>query len=227
VLAGEPPTVPAPTPVDGLRLGVPRQIVLDGVDTTVSVAFSRVLTRLSAAGVRVIDFDMPALDLIPPVNAKGGFVAPEALAWHKDLMARREAEYDPRVASRIRRGFEQSAVDMIELIAARSAIMAEAARQTRDIDALLLPTVPIVAPRFEELADDADYARINILVLRNPSLFNFLDRPAITVPCASDGLPVGAMLVGKHGHDRRLLALAQAVEPVVASSPLPNPSKSA
>ena len=94
--------------------------------------------------------------------------------------------------------------------------MAEAAEQTRDFDALLLPTTPIVAPRFDELADDAGYARLNIMVLRNPSLFNFLDRPAATLPCATDGLPVGAMLVGKRGHDRRLLAIARAVEPVIA-----------
>jgi aspartyl-tRNA(Asn)/glutamyl-tRNA(Gln) amidotransferase subunit A len=216
ILAGTTPTPPEALPLAGLRLAVPQQIVLDGLDSTVSAAFSRTLTRLSQAGAHLSDLDMPALTRIAALGAKGGFAAPEALAWHRNLLENRGAEYDPRVALRIRRGAEQSAVDYIELLAARKAIMAEAADQTRDFDALLLPTTPIVAPRFDELADDAGYTRLNIMVLRNPSLFNFLDRPAATLPCATDGLPVGAMLVGTRGHDRRLLAIARAVEPAIA-----------
>lgn len=216
VLAGESPTVPDAAPVAGLRLAVPREIVLDGLDATVSAAFSDALSRLSRAGARITDLSVPALARIPAVNAKGGFVTSEALAWHKDLIEARGPEYDPRVASRILRGSGMSAVDYIDLLEARDAIMAEAAEQTRDFDALLMPTVPVVAPRFDELADDADYTRLNMMVLRNPSLFNFLDRPAVTLPCASGGLAVGAMLVGRRGHDRRLLALARGIEPVVA-----------
>jgi aspartyl-tRNA(Asn)/glutamyl-tRNA(Gln) amidotransferase subunit A len=218
VLAGEAAYPPEALPLEGLRIGVPQQIVLDGLDATVSSAFSRTLTRLSQAGAHLSDLDMPALTRIAEVGAQGGFAAPEALAWHKDLLEQRGSEYDPRVAIRIRRGAGQSAVDYIELLAARKAIMAEAAEQTRDFDALLMPTTPIVAPRFDELADDASYTRLNIMVLRNPSLFNFLDRPAATLPCATDGLPVGAMLVGKRNHDRRLLAIARAMEPVIASA---------
>jgi aspartyl-tRNA(Asn)/glutamyl-tRNA(Gln) amidotransferase subunit A len=215
ILAGAAPIPPEALPLAGLRLAVPQQIVLDGLDSTVSAAFSRTLTRLSQAGAHLSDLDMPALTRITALGAKGGFAASEALAWHKNLLEERGAEYDPRVALRIRRGTEQSAVDYIELLAARKAIMAEAEKQTRDFDALLLPTTPIVAPRFDELADDAGYTRLNTLILRNPSLFNFLDRPAATLPCATDGLPVGAMLVGKCFHDRRLLAIACAVEPTI------------
>ncbi|GEO40292.1 amidase [Skermanella aerolata] len=216
VMAGEPAHAPEALPLAGLRIGVPEQIVLDGLDATVSAAFSRTLTRLSQAGAHLSDLDMPALIRIAEVGGRGGFAAPEALAWHKSLLEHRGSEYDPRVSVRIRRGAEQSAVDYIELLAARKAIMAEAVEQTRDFDALLLPTTPIVAPRFDEVADDAGYTRLNIMVLRNPSLFNFLDRPAVTLPCTTDGLPVGAMLVGKRHHDRRLLAIARAVEPVIA-----------
>jgi trk system potassium uptake protein TrkH len=129
----------------------------------------------------------------------------------------RERHYDPRVAVRIRRGLEQTAVDYIELIHARAALIREVDAATRDFDLLLMPTVPFVAPRFAELADDAEYGRINMLALRNPSVWNFLDRPAISLPCAGGGLPVGAMLVGRRGHDRRLLAISLGAEPVLAA----------
>jgi aspartyl-tRNA(Asn)/glutamyl-tRNA(Gln) amidotransferase subunit A len=216
VLAGETPAVPAPMAVSGLRLAVPREIVLDGLDETVAAAFARALDRLSRAGARITEFSMPALTRIATANGKGGFATAEALAWHKDLLESRGDQYDPRVAVRIRRGAGQSAVDYIDLLAARTSIMAEAAAQTRAFDALVLPTVPLVAPRFDELEKDADYARLNVMMLRNPSLFNFLDRPAVTLPCASDGLPVGLMLVGERHQDHRLLVMALGLEPVVA-----------
>ncbi|WP_281352687.1 amidase [Skermanella pratensis] len=99
VLAGESPAmpnaVPDAAPVAGLRLAVPQEIVLDGLDATVSAAFSDALSRLSGAGARITDLSVPALARIPAVNAKGGFVTSEALAWHKDLIASRGAGYDP------------------------------------------------------------------------------------------------------------------------------------
>ncbi|HYG85472.1 MAG TPA: amidase [Azospirillum sp.] len=215
VMAGQAPAVPDAADVAGLRIGVPKNIVLDGMDATVSAAFQRALEALSGAGARVVEVDLAVLDRIPQANAKGGFSAPEAYAWHRDLLERAGDRYDPRVRVRILRAQEQSAADYIELTRTRAALMAEAEAGTRGFDVLAMPTVPVVPPRFAELVDDAEYARINMLVLRNPSLWNFLDRPAVSLPMATDGLPAGLMLVGKRGHDRNLLRVARGVEGVV------------
>lgn len=215
VMAGAAPVVPEAVDLAGLRLGVPRNIVLGGLDATVAAAFGRALAALSAAGARVVEIDLSVLDRIPQANAKGGFASPEAYAWHRDLLARAGDRYDPRVRVRILRGQEQSAADYIELTRIRTALMAEAEAATRAYDALVMPTVPVVPPRMDELADDGEYARVNMLVLRNPSLWNFLDRPAVSLPMATSGLPAGLMLVGKRGHDRNLMRVARAVEPVV------------
>ena len=52
-----------------------------------------------------------------------------------------------------------------------------------------------------------------MLVLRNPSIANFLDRCSISIPCHRAGdAPVGLMLFGEHGADRRLLSIAAAIE---------------
>ena len=80
-------------------------------------------------------------------------------------------------------------------------------------DALLLPTVPIVAPRIADLDDESAYRDINLTLLRNPTIANFLDACAISLPCHRPGeAPVGLMLIGHHGGDARLFDIAAAVE---------------
>jgi aspartyl-tRNA(Asn)/glutamyl-tRNA(Gln) amidotransferase subunit A len=95
-------------------------------------------------------------------------------------------------------------------------MMQRVARVTASVDAVIMPTVPVVAPAIAELADTDTATRTTLFLLRNPSLANFLDRCAISLPCHRAGeAPVGLMLLGEHGADRRLLALAQSVAAVV------------
>jgi aspartyl-tRNA(Asn)/glutamyl-tRNA(Gln) amidotransferase subunit A len=66
------------------------------------------------------------------------------------------------------------------------------------------------------VADDDAYYRTNLLVLRNSSIANFLDRCALSLPCNQPGQPpVGLMLMGEHGADRRLLGIGLTVEKVL------------
>src|SRR5215467_10224121 len=85
-----------------------------------------------------------------------------------------------------------------------------------------MPTVPIIAPPLAALAApvaDEAYRTANMLVLRNPGAANLLDRCAISIPCHRAGeAPVGLMLVGETGADRRLLTIASAIEQLVAPS---------
>ena len=77
--------------------------------------------------------------------------------------------------------------------------------------------VPIVAPRLTDLESEEAYRDANLLVLRNPSVANVLDRCSISIPCQRAGeAPVGLMLIGEHGTDRRLLAISAAIEQIVS-----------
>jgi aspartyl-tRNA(Asn)/glutamyl-tRNA(Gln) amidotransferase subunit A len=219
VIAGaEVPTPPAPRPLAGLRLGLPRGTFLtDDIDLTVGNAFQRALSRLSAAGVRIEMFDLPELAEIPQVNAKGGFAASEAWAWHQGLIAERASQYDPRILARIRRGEGMSAADYIALLAARQRISAAIAARTAHFDAVVTPTCPIIPPALAEVAAEADYNRINLLLLRNPAVGNFLDRCSISLPIHRPGeAPVGLMLTGESMADAALFGLAAAVEAALA-----------
>jgi aspartyl-tRNA(Asn)/glutamyl-tRNA(Gln) amidotransferase subunit A len=213
ILAGESPTPPVPGTLSGLRLAVPENFGLDGMDPHVSAAFERALDLLSAAGARIARARFPTFDTIPTINAKGGFASAEAYAWHRALLAEKGAQYDPRIRPRIARGENQSAADYLDLLAARRRLIAEFDAATRPFDALLLPTTPIVPPRIAELDDEREYGRQNLLILRNTAVGNFLDRCAISLPCHRPGdPPVGLMLMGETLGDTRLFSIAAAVE---------------
>ena len=216
VLAGEPVAAPAALPVAGLRLGVLQGFVLEGLAPEVASAFGDACARLSRAGATVADLPLAEIEEILAINASGGFAPIEAYAWHRPLLARRGADYDPRVRTRIERASGMSAADFIDLCAARADLIARIAPRTAPFDALLMPTVAITAPPISAFDRDEDYRHLNALILRNPSVINFLDRCAITIPIQPPGAaPVGLMVIGEHGADRRLLALAQGIEAAI------------
>ena len=213
VLAGDAATPPVPASLNGLRLAVPTNVVLEGMDAAVSGAFDRALAALSRAGAHIVHVHFPAFDEVPAVNAKGGFAASEAYAWHRALLAEKAQGYDPRIRMRIERGERMTAAEYVELAAARRRLVADFDASTRQFDALVMPTVPIVPPRIAELDDEREYNRINLHILRNTALGNFFDRCSISLPCHREGEPpVGLMLVGETLGDARLFAIAAAVE---------------
>jgi len=219
VLAGETPVLPPSRAVVGLRFAVPQTFVVGGVDDQVAAAFSRALSALSRAGARVTDIALDELSDYSRINAGGGFSPPEAYAWHRDLLTRRGADYDPRVRRRIEGGRDMSAADYVTLIAERARFIARIDAATADYDALLWPTVPIVAPPISAFAEDAEFFRLNGLILRNAAIVNFLDRCALSLPVERAGEPpVGLMLVGRNGEDRTLLGMGLGIEAALASS---------
>ncbi|WP_431226226.1 amidase [Burkholderia contaminans] len=217
MLAGLEPHVPAARPLEGVRLGVLTNYVTDGVDADVAAALDAALKHLEAAGAIVTEVRFPALDRLPDVN-RFGFSPIEAYAWHRPLLAKHRDQYDPRVLTRILKGEPASAADYLDLLAARTAMLDEAAHTVWSrFDALVAPTVPVVPPRIAELeANDDAFTRTNALILRNPSAFNFLDACALSLPChPRDAAPVGLMLAAAPHRDDALLAIGQAVEAVL------------
>jgi len=205
-------------PIASLRFAVPRTMVLDSLDPTVARAFDWALSRLAAAGATIETIDLPLLGEIASINASGGFAAAESWTWHRKLLAERGADYDPRVALRIRRGAAMTAADYIELLAARRDSIGRMEEAMRPYDALLSPTVPIVAPAIGPLvASDEAFFAANGLLLRNPSIVNLLDGCALSLAChAEDELPVGLMLWAAAMRDDAVLDAGLAVEAALA-----------
>ena len=203
-------------PEGGIRLGVLDGYVTEKMDEIVAGAYQDALTRLSHRGVRIMPLDIPQLSRLPEINRKGGLVGADAYAWHRNLLETRADYYDPWVRDRFSAGKSQTAADYIAVGQERKRLQSLVDKKQEQFDALVLPTVQIVPPTIDELQDQDHSNEVNLLCLRNTAVGNFLDLPAISIPCHADGsLPVGLMLFGVRGHDRRLLSVARGLERVI------------
>ena len=217
VLAGERPGRVEQVSLSGLRMAIPSNIVLDGLDADVAAGFARALEILETKGAVISELRFAALDEIAAAHARASFAGAEAFAWHRALLASDGDRYDPRIRARIERGAGMLAADYIELVAARAGIVSRMDAQTRDFDVLVMPTCPLVPARIADLDAVDEYNRVNLLQLRNTTLGNFLDRCAISLPCQRPGeAPVGLMLMGETMADAKLFRVAGAVEAALA-----------
>jgi amidase/aspartyl-tRNA(Asn)/glutamyl-tRNA(Gln) amidotransferase subunit A len=204
------------------RLAVPRQLMLDGMDSAVASAFERTLGRLSAAGARIETVDLPELAQAPQLQARCTFAGAEAAAWHRDWLQPHAHLYDPRVLLRLQKGATMLAPDYVALVAERQAWITRMERAIGHFDALLSPTVPTVAPPLSEVApgaerDDAFFA-LNGLLLRNTTAINLLDGCALSLPCHQAGeLPVGLMVWQGAWRDDGVLHASLLIEAALAA----------
>ncbi|TCH97676.1 amidase [Roseococcus sp. SYP-B2431] len=213
--AEEAPALPEGS-LAGLRFGILHNIVEEGMEGEVARPYARALALLEQAGAKLVDLAIPELERMPQINAKGGLTASEAHAWHRELIASDGPRYDPLILKRILRGEKMTASDYLEAVKGRAEVIAGAAARTAPFDAVLCPTVPLAPPPIAAVAEEGEYNRINLLLLRNTTIANFLDRCAISLPCHLPGeAPAGLMLMGEAMADARLFAIAVAVERIL------------
>jgi aspartyl-tRNA(Asn)/glutamyl-tRNA(Gln) amidotransferase subunit A len=215
VLAGEPLQPLARREAGGLRLALPRGRLLAGLDRSVETAFDGAISLLNKAGAWLAEIDMePLLDDLDRIHAIGSISAVEAAYVHRDVLAKRPNEIDQRVVRRIQSGCNVSGADYVRMLEIRRAAAETAAEQFAPFDAIVLPTTAVVAPLIDELArDDELFARVNLHVLRNTTVFNLLDCCGLSLPIPNPGaLPVGFMMMGARGTDANVLAAGAAVE---------------
>jgi aspartyl-tRNA(Asn)/glutamyl-tRNA(Gln) amidotransferase subunit A len=188
------------------------------VTPDVRVPFDSAVEQLVDAGVSVEERTLAHADSI--AAAYVNVVLPEAAAGHAAFLDARASEYTPGVRARIESGRTISAVDY--LIARRTC---EWLRDAVDAlltgcDALLLPTLPIVAPLIgatDVVLDAATGNRVPVraAMLRHTQTFNMTGHPAISLPVRSPGLPVGLQLVGARDRTAALLDVAATIEDVL------------
>ncbi|MBC7501523.1 MAG: amidase [Herminiimonas sp.] len=198
-------------PLAAFHLLIPSTLMMDDLEPHVATSFAHALSILSAAGARITE---APLALLADSTALNKFSAIEAFAWHRRLLEAHEELYDRRVAKRIKLGAQMLAVDYIDMHAARRAWINGVEAELMPYDAMIMPTVPTVAPPIAELeASDDMFFAANSRMLRNCSAINLLDGCAISLPCHATGsLPVGLMVAGPALHDGEVLAVARAIE---------------
>lgn len=215
VLSGSPsPAVVLP---ETLRLAVPTNYFLDGLDAAVAADFEAALARLADAGHSVERIEVPGFDRLAEAGRIGSFPAIEAYAMQKERLSEKGDAVDQRVRRRIEAAAGLPADTLPRLREMRRSIMAEVAQTLRPFDAFIGPTVPMIAPGIAELASDDDhFVRINLLMLRNPSAVNFIDGCAASLPMHQPGAaPTGLSVAGLGGMDRKVLAVSCAIQGIL------------
>ncbi len=217
VMAGLPVPEANIRPLAGMRFAILETIALDGLDVEVAGGFVRALEKMSQAGARLERVKIDAINRFSDIAELGSLAGPEAWHLHRDLISSDEADFDPRVASRIKAAQSISAADYIEMLALQRDMQERTHLATRNYDAVLLPSVAVVPPEIKPLlsSDDA-YIETNLKVLRNTAIGNVLGVPAASIPVGGeDTAPVGMMVMGEMGQDALVQDIAQSIDMVL------------
>jgi aspartyl-tRNA(Asn)/glutamyl-tRNA(Gln) amidotransferase subunit A len=218
VLAGAPgdPEAPGqgPPPVPP-RIGRLVGEDLGPVDPAVTAVVDDLCRRMEAAGATLDEVTLP---LKAARGAVAAIVLAEAAAAHADLLAETGEEgYSRAMLAMIRIGRSALAAEYLAGLRYRGRFVAEIEGLLAGRDALLLPTLPCVAPATGQRTVTLDGAEVGVqaTLTRLPGPFNCSGSPVLSLPAGQvDTLPVGVSLVGRIGGDRHLLAVAAWAEAV-------------
>lgn len=205
--------------VTGLSLFVPETIVLDDLDQAVAENFEASLKQLEAAGARIARGPLDIFATTAELMAEfGSLVAADAYVEHRALVDSDQVDrIDRRVVARIMGGKSMSAADVISLQRARAELIAELTARLGD-SLIAMPTTAITAPEIAPLeADDEVFHRVNLKVLRNTMMGNFLNLPGLALPNGtdSDAMPTSLLISATAGDDERLLGYGLDLEDVL------------
>ena len=165
----------APTRLDGLRIGVPREPFFEDLAPGWDVIIESALMVFKAAGATVEELLLPhSADL----NHVGSIIIlAEGAAFHNEAYGRDSSKLGPGLRALVESGRQLSAVDFVQAQRIRRMLCQEALTAMAPYDALLLPTTPLPAC----LVSEDDPALVSQRY-RNCLLFDVLSVPAISVP---------------------------------------------
>jgi aspartyl-tRNA(Asn)/glutamyl-tRNA(Gln) amidotransferase subunit A len=217
VMSGMAPDTLRPVDRSSVLLTIPRGRLFDKIEAPVAQAFDRAIEKLRAAGFRVQDGSLGAeLDRLGELDSIGTFTAVELSARLREEGIVDLGGVDPKIRARIEAGRQVLAFDYVRMCHLRAKLVERMDQRLDGGEIFVLPTVPMLAPPISSLVDDdAEFHRVNGMLLRNTRLANLFDLPAISLPVGGASLPVGLMLMGRRGADRRLLSIAAEAEAVV------------
>jgi len=195
-------------------LVIPANFGRDNLDQAVETGFAAAWKMLIEAGFKVVEEHFPSLEYYKKIFS-WKIAAYEALNTHRIAIAAHGSKMDPRVRDRILKAepitqdeYEATIAQRVEFIRRFGSELAGRY--------LLLPTVAVLPPSLNELADDTAYGYLNALVLRNTSMGNFADSCSVSLPYCVGADTIGIMVTAAAGQDEQLLTVAAQLEPFLA-----------
>jgi len=195
-----------------LRIGVPTSGFVDGLDDRVKADFATICAQLKAAGHELVEIELGFIAENAILNKM--LVSFEAHAIYSGDFGKLETVGDPRVLARLKFADTLSKDDMIAAYAKRVDVVSMFNAAMADVDVMIAPTLPMMAPKIAEV--EADFDNLNALMLRNTGYLNLVDACAISIPVHIDGetVPAALMVAAPHGHDKQVLNAVRQIDPL-------------
>ncbi len=194
--------------MEGIRLGVPNDLVQDGADSPeekpVLEAFSAAVDVLVNLGCETVEIDTP--DLARAMQVAFQIALADAAAIHKEHLANSPDKIGADVRQLLQLGANLSGTDIAQAFHEGNLVCHRVAAVMEGVDCLLTPTTPVPAHAF-----DSGSARN---AAKFTGAYNLLGYPAVSLPCGftQDGLPIGLMIAAAPFEEAKALQVAQAYE---------------
>ncbi len=181
---------------DVLRLGVLTREV-EHADTPVREATRAALERLAAAGHKLVDItELPAPEAV--LGTSNTIMFFEAAAVHRESLRANAVGYGRDVHDRLVAGAAIAPEDYQRALRHRERVATQVRALFADVDALIGPTVGLLAPPMSVAAEDT---ALPARLVANTRLANLTGSPAISLPLPGADAPVGLQLTGTSDAD--------------------------
>ena len=210
-LEGRPSPALTPRSLKGARFAILRTRAFDGIEDAPRLAFENAVARLQTAGASFVDLELPLLEEATSLSATL-FPAEAYGTWKTEIDGGEDKMYPP-VRERFLIGRSILASDFVAGWQRLDALRALYREQTRQFDAVVLPTSPVQPPKIKALLADEDYfSKVNLAALQNTRIGNLMGLAALTLPI---GVPsCGIMFQAAKEED--LLSIGVAAEAALA-----------
>lgn len=190
------------------RVGVARSDLRSADDDVQALAESAI-DALRAAGSEIVDVSLP--DAEKTFVTSTAIMFSEAAAIHAESLAKHGDRYGADIRARLELGQNLSSIEVATAHEYRRQLIADVSATLAAVDVIVGPTTPMVAPRCEDAGDPALPPRI----VANTRLGNVVGMPAVSLPLATIGAPVGLQVLGRN--DVGLLSHAAGIEAVLST----------
>jgi aspartyl-tRNA(Asn)/glutamyl-tRNA(Gln) amidotransferase subunit A len=213
------------------KIGVPRHLLVEGVDKDVLNRFEESLKKLEAQGYEIVDITLPSSPLslavyyiIMPAEASSNLSRFDGVRYglskkgdslYDDYAITKGEGFGPEVRRRIMLGTYVLSAGYYDAyygkaLAARAQLAREYSEALQKVDAIATPTAPVPAAKIGEKSDPLSMYLMDIFTVTA----NLTGNPAISIPAGTvsrEGkeLPVGVMLTAAHGDETGLFSLAK------------------
>lgn len=221
LLAGNYDALEAADSLKGLRIGIPTTFFYENLDPEIAGAMDRVKEAFVSLGATLEAVEMP--DLKQSRTASLLIQLPEILSYHSRYLADRGTRYSFDILAGMTAGQFILAEDYLAAKRTQNLYREEMKRVLREVDLLLTPATPCVAPKIDSSFVELGGKPVPVgnTVTMFFSFFNMTGNPAISVPAGfhSTGLPIGFQLVGRHFDEAGVLQAAMTYESRIGEVP--------